>query len=169
MLFPSLGLGGGSMECRQCAGCGRRFRPCSRVKEQRYCGAPACQRERRRRWKWNRRHSDEDYRQNQALAHRAWSEVHAGYWRIYRERHPDYVERNRVLQRERDRRRRVADLAKRNASEPNSSVSSGIYRMEAVAAGDLAKRNAITVKITVLSNGYDEVEGGAWVLQKRTG
>ncbi len=157
------------MECRRCAGCGRRFRPCLQVKEQRYCGLPACQRERRRRWKWNRRQNDEDYRQTQALAHRAWSEAHPGYWRDYRESHPDYVERNRVLQRERDLRRRVADLAKGNASEPISPVSSGIYRMEAVAPEDLAKRNAWTVKIVVLSSGYDTVGGDERILQKRTG
>lgn len=155
------------MESRQCVACGQCFQPCSRLKEQRYCGLPACQRERRRRWKWNRRHSDEDYRQNQALAHRAWSEAHCGYWRSYRETHPDYVERNRALQRERDRRR-VATLAKRNASEAISEVPSGVYRMEAV-AGNLAKRNAWTVKITVLSAGYGSGDGNASILQKRTG
>jgi hypothetical protein len=81
------------MECR-CAACGRAFRPRSQVQEQRYCELPACQRERRRRWKWSKRHSDEDYRQNQALAQRAWAESHADYWCNYRLAHADYVERN---------------------------------------------------------------------------
>jgi hypothetical protein len=40
--------------------------------------------------------------------------------------------------------------------------------MEAV-AGNLAKRNAWTVKITVLSAGYGSGDGNASILQKRTG
>ena len=156
------------MECR-CASCGRRFRPNSRVKEQRYCGDPACQRERRRRWKWDKRRADGDYRLNQAVAQRAWAEANADYWRHWRQQHPDYVERNRLQQRERDRRRRVDDLAKRNASAPVSSVPSGTYRLEPVTAGDLAKRNALTVKIIVLSRGSDCATGDGSILQKRTG
>ena len=65
------------------------------VREQRYCGKPSCHQERRRRWKWNKRHSDADYRQNQAMAQRAWAAAHAGYWRDYCRAHDDYVERNR--------------------------------------------------------------------------
>jgi hypothetical protein len=38
------------MERRRCAACGRAFRPRSQVPQQRYCSAPACQRERRRGW-----------------------------------------------------------------------------------------------------------------------
>jgi hypothetical protein len=41
--------------------------------------------------------------------------------------------------------------------------------MEAVAPEDLAKRNAWTVKIVVLSSGYDTVGGDERILQKRTG
>lgn len=149
------------MECRQCLACGDDFRPRTQVREQRYCGKPACQRERRRRWKWNKRHSDEDYRQNQAMAQRAWATAHAGYWRDYRQAHPEYVERNRQLQRDRDRRRAAGDLAKGNASEPICAVPSGVYRLAPVAA-DLAKRNAWTVKITVLSKDY----GSDGILQR---
>jgi len=149
------------MECRRCAACGEDFRARTQVREQRYCGKPACQRERRRRWKWNKRHSDEDYRLNQAMAQRAWAAAHADYWRAYRQAHPDYVERNRLLQRERDSRRAHAELAKRNASAPMGAVPSGLYRLTPVTAS-LAKRNRWTVKITVLSREY----GSAGILQR---
>lgn len=145
----------------RCAACGECFQPRSQVREQRYCSKAKCQQERRRRWKRNKRHSDEDYRRNQAAAQRAWAAGHAGYWRDYRAAHPDYVERNRRLQRERDRRRADGDLAKRNASEPIGAVPTGIYRM-VPAAADLAKRNAWTVSITVLSKDY----GPAGILQR---
>jgi hypothetical protein len=70
------------------------------------CGSPACQRERRRRWQWNKRWTDTDYRQNQALAQRTWTEAHADYWQHYRLTRPEYSERNRLQQRNRDGRRR---------------------------------------------------------------
>ena len=95
------------------------------------------------------------------MAQRAWAGAHADYWRAYRQAHPDYVEHNRLRQRERDRRRAQGELAKRNASEPMGAVPSGLYRLTPVTAS-LAKRNAWTVKIAVLSEEY----GSAGILQR---
>lgn len=156
------------MECR-CASCGRRFRPNSRVKEQRYCGDPACQRERRRRWKWDKRQVDADYRLNQAVAQRAWAEAHADYWRHWRQQHPDYVERNRLQQRERDRRRRVDDLAKRNASAP---VRARHGRLPAKGIADkelsaLLRRERLVP--VVHGTTYEELEQVSLLLASRAG
>jgi len=74
-----------------------------------------------------------------------------------------------LLQRERDRRRRVDDLAKRNASELIFSESSGLYRIVPATSEDLAKRNAWTVRITVLSKGSEAAEVAGGILQKGTG
>jgi len=150
---------------RRCAACGRVFRPRSQVREQRYCGLPACRRERRRRWQSNKRRGDADYRHNQALAQRAWAAAHADYWRHYRQSHPAYRERNRLQQRQRDRRRAVG-LAKMAPSEAILPVSSGIYQMVPATASDLAKRAAWTVKITVLSKGYGSFAGARRILQR---
>jgi hypothetical protein len=150
---------------QRCAACGRVFRRRSQVREQRYCGSPACRRERRRRWQSSKRRSDADYRHNQALAQRAWAAAHADYWRNYRLSHSGYVERNRVQQRERDRRRAAA-LAKMASSEPILSVDSGIYRMVPASAPDLAKMAAWTVKITVLSRDYGSAAGAGGILQR---
>ena len=68
---------------------------------------------------------DGDYRANQAQAQQAWAGRHGDYWREYRAKHPDYTDRNRLEQRRRDRRRRVARLAKMDASTP---ISSGSFR-----------------------------------------
>jgi hypothetical protein len=76
---------------------------------------------------------------------------HGEYWREYRASHPDYTDRNRLEQRRRDRGRRAAGLAKMDASTPISVVPSGTYRLLAATAGDLAKKDAWTVKITVIS------------------
>jgi hypothetical protein len=50
--------------------------------------------------------SDPDYKFNQTLSNKKWAKAHPGYWKDYRQRHPDKAERNRMLQSIRNRRRR---------------------------------------------------------------
>jgi hypothetical protein len=140
------------MQSTRCAACGLQFRPRPQVPRQRYCASSACQRERRRRWQAARRAADADYRANQRAAQQAWSQRHPEYWRAYRKAHPEYAERNRTLQRSRERPGSgLADLAKMNASKPGSPLVSGTYRLTPAAAADLAKMDAWMVQITVLS------------------
>jgi hypothetical protein len=68
-----------------------------------------------------------DYRDNQRDAQLCWMEQNRDYWRRYRDQHPGYVKRNRFLQRERDRRRRIRDLAKMDPSRDISYVKAGSY------------------------------------------
>jgi hypothetical protein len=137
-----------SMQGRRCAACGQFFRPRPQTPKQCYCANARCQRERRRRWQRAKRVSDADYRDNQKRAQRAWRKRHPEYWGEYRRTHPQYTERNRSAQQRRDGKRR---LAKMDASTPVSPVRSGTYRLLPVASGDLAKMDAWTVEITVLS------------------
>ena len=143
------------MESRRCAACGQAFRPRPQIPQQCYCAAPACQRERRRRWQQAKRQSDPDYRDNQARAQRAWRSRHPEYWREYRRTHAQYSERNRTQQRSRDARRRERRLAKMDASTPVFPVPSGTYRLEPAAPNNLAKMDAWMVEITLLSSHYD--------------
>ena len=106
------------MERRCCAACEQAFRPRAQSPGQLYCGQPACQRERRRRWQRSKRQRDEDYRANQARAQRVWAADHRDYWRKWRAAHPEYAERNRVAQRRRDGERQASRLAKMDASPP---------------------------------------------------
>ena len=142
------------MESRQCVGCGKSFHPRPQTPKQSYCSAPECQRERRRRWQQVRRQSDPDYLENQARAQNAWATRNADYWREYRRAHPEYVERNWILQQQRDARRREGLLAKLNASPQESPVPSGIYRLTPVTRDDLAKMDAWMVQITPVSKPY---------------
>lgn len=143
------------MECKPCACCGRAFRPRPQVSEHRFCSAAACQRARKRLWQQATRVRDADYRLNQARAQQAWAARHPHYWQSYRLNHPDCCERNRVQQRERDRRRVQARLAKMDVWTPESVIPSGTYRLRPVVAGDLAKMDAWTVEITLLSEHSD--------------
>jgi hypothetical protein len=98
-----------------------------------------------------RRQTDPEYQDNQSRAQGSWAERHPDYWREYRGTHPQYCERNRALQRERDARRGERVLAKMAVSTPGPPVPSGTYRLSPVRREDLAKMDAWTVQITVIS------------------
>jgi hypothetical protein len=140
------------METKRCSACDHTFRPRPQTPHQRFCSDPACQRERRRRWQLEKRGTDPDYQDNQARAQHAWAERHPDYWDVYRQAHPEYVERNRARQHDRDAGRACGRLAKMDASLPVCPLASGTYRLRPVVAGNLAKMDVWTVKITVISD-----------------
>ncbi len=142
------------MEYRRCISCGQEFRPRAQVARQRYCSATACQRERRRRWQLSKRQRDPDYKENQARAQRAWRERNPDYWSQYRRDHPEYLERNRTQQRERNARRREPMIAKMDAAPPLFPLRSGIYQISQAPPHAIAKMDAWTVEITLLSTPY---------------
>jgi hypothetical protein len=139
------------MQSKACAGCGKAFHPRAQSPKQSYCASPACQRERRRRWQLQRRHSDPAYRDNQSRAQQSWAERHPQYWGQYRQAHPQYTEHNRLRQRERDARQRQRLLAKMDVKTRESGVPSGTYRLSPIGREDLAKMDAWTVEITMIS------------------
>jgi hypothetical protein len=146
------------MEERGCAACGKAFRPCRRVRDQKYCGEEECRRTRRRRWQRAKRQNDADYRDNQARAQSAWSGKNGTYWRAYRWGHPKYAEENRERskQRQRDRRQRATGesrFAKMDSIGSFSSVPSGTYRLVPLGEEKFAKMDSIMVEITLLSKG----------------
>jgi hypothetical protein len=122
------------------------------VKEQRYCSRPECQKERKRRWHKRKMAEDPDYQQNRRDSHRRWSDAHPEYWQRYRKTHPTYVEKNRELQRERNRRRtgRSRSIAKIDASWGESHIIPGKYQLVPLGPGTVAKTDAINVELRVV-------------------
>lgn len=144
---------GGSMD-KTCERCKKGFTPRPTVRNQRYCSTPECQRERKRRWQRQKLAHDNDYRENQAAAQQAWCAKNGGYWKGYREKHPDYAEKNRIKQRERNRKRRSPPegvIAKMDESTPRDIIVSGQYRLVPLGNGQIAKMDAFIVEIGVLS------------------
>lgn len=137
------------MENKQCVACSQPFQPRPQVPHQSYCSAPDCQRERRRQWQRLKLQTDPDYQDNQSRAQQAWSQRNPNYWREYREVHPQYVERNRALQHERNAKTVVGSIAKMDASKPGIPLPSGIYRLSLVADAEIAKMDVWTVEIIV--------------------
>jgi hypothetical protein len=48
---------------------------------------------------------DPEYRLNHRTSNKQWAEAHPGYWKAYHKSNPEKAERNRILQRIRNRRR----------------------------------------------------------------
>lgn len=62
--------------------CCRRVLPTNpRCKDQEYCGAATCQRERKRKWQVRKMNTDPEYHKNQKAAYKSWCERNPDYWR----------------------------------------------------------------------------------------
>lgn len=145
---------GGSMDKKTCECCKKGFTPRPTVRNQRYCSTPECQKERKRRWQTHKLADDNDYMENQAAAQRAWCAKNSGYWKEYRKKHPNYAERNRIKQRERNQKRRPPPevvIAKMDESIPRNIIVSGRYRLVHLCNGQIAKMDEFIVEIGVIS------------------
>jgi hypothetical protein len=132
--------------------CRRSFVPDPRVKNQRYCDRQECRRLRKRHWQSEKMKTDPDYRKNQQESHQCWMEQNHDYYQRYRAKNPQYVTRNRLLQKLRDQKRRDRrDLAKMDASNPLYPVKPGYYHL-IPAKGDLAKMDSISPQYFLIPN-----------------
>ena len=133
--------------------CRRLFLPNPHVHNHRYCNRKDCQRVRKRRWQRQKMKNDPEYRDNQRDAQQLRMEQNRDYWRRYRAQHPEYVKRNRLLQRERDRRRGIRDLAKMDASDEVSFIKPGSYYL-IPAKGNLAKMDTSSQRYFLIPSSY---------------
>jgi len=91
-----------------CQGCNRERPGNPKLKgNQRYCGAPACQRARKAAWQKEKMASDAQYRAEQIACLARWRKKRPldQYQRRYRSEHPAYMLRNRLAQAARNRKR----------------------------------------------------------------
>lgn len=147
------------MDKRLCAACRTFFESRPQVSRQLFCSAPACQRERRRRWQEAKRRSDPDYGENQRSAQRAWSSRNPDYWREYRRAHPEYRERNRVQQNARYRALANANVAKMDVSQATAVLRPGLYRIVPSPPKPVAKKNVWIAEITWIAELSDRIDG----------
>jgi len=82
-------------------------------------------------------------------AQQAWSHRNPDYWRNYRESHPEYAERNRALQLERNAKALARHDAKMDASGPVIPLPSGVYHLSLVTDAEIAKMDVWIVEIRV--------------------
>ncbi|MFA4920336.1 MAG: hypothetical protein WC581_13990 [Thermodesulfovibrionales bacterium] len=103
------------MEKIPCGQCGRYFIPDPRQKNPRYCGEEACQRARKAAWQREKMIRDPVYRANQKQSQADWQSRNADYWKLYRAAHPEQAERNRDLQKVRNKHRHSRGVVKMDA------------------------------------------------------
>ena len=142
--------------CLHCRGAFSRH-PSS--KNQKYCNSKECRKASRRAWKKKNRATNKPYQQ-QCLTHqKRWCKKRPAhmYQEEYRKLHPEYEDRNRELQLERNKKRQKRQdpmIVKRNTLSPQPSVgmpSSGTYALMQVKGGKIVKRNTLMVRMQVLS------------------
>jgi hypothetical protein len=134
----------------RCVHCRRLFYPNPRIKAQRFCSTRPCQRARKAQWQREKMATDPDYQANQRDGRNAWQKNHPDYWRQYRSQRADYCERNRLLQKHRDHKRRLRPLAKMDESAPLSFVKPGIYHLIPAVGEHLAKMDVLSQKCHVI-------------------
>lgn len=145
----------------RCVDCGCEFEPNPRLKNQRYCSAKDCQRARKRAWQQEKLRSDPDYKANQRDCQRQWHQRHPGYYKQYRQRNPKSCERNRLMQRYRNSRKRSAQkVATMDALRPAPSLDPALYYLLPV----IAKMDASIQKVLMIPVG----SRSRMRLQKRT-
>jgi len=137
-----------------CIHCQEEFVPNPRVKKQQYCSNKECQRARKTGWQRKKMLEDPDYRDNQKRVQKEWQERHPEYFRIYRGSHPNYVERNRLLQHMRNTKRckdgRVKLIAKMDALLKPFYSRKGAYFNLIVQNPLIAKMDTLRVKLVPL-------------------
>lgn len=138
------------MSTRSCAACGRLFVQRPQIPNQRFCSDHACQRERRRRTQAERRANKPEAGANSAQYYRDWRIKNPDYWKCYRATHPEYAERNRIQQRQRNKVRKNSDIAN-EAAWPAHPFIGGLYRLSPVTGRKIANEAAWIVEISVLS------------------
>jgi hypothetical protein len=145
---------------RICTNCQSPFRPNQKVPSQKFCSKSQCQKERRKKWHRKKLQEDDDYKKNQANAQKTWTKKNPEYWKIYRAKHPEYVEKNKMQQTKRNQRYKVGRnclpngtdmIAKMDELILKSDLVSGYYMLYPVAVGKIAKMDEMLVRIEVIS------------------
>lgn len=125
------------MESVPCVACSTFFIP--RNKLQLFCSTKECQCARKALWQKEKIATDSDYKEGQKLAQKKWLQNNKSYWKNYRRRHPKKAERNRLLQKIRNMRKRnllckTTCIAKMDARKSGNMGLSGQYWLVPVVA-----------------------------------
>ena len=143
------------MKRRKCKNCNRLFVITARHPGQEYCSRKKCQKARKTQWQRRRLSGDEDYRGNQADCQARWAAKNPGYWKRYREKHPESAQRNRDKQRERNRINRrqppaksiLPTIANMDAKHQQKPLISGYYELTPLTDPPFANMDPIVVRI----------------------
>jgi len=136
---------------RTCPYCQKSFSLSRYNPQQKVCSHRSCQYQRRQQSRKAYLARDDQYRLGCQESRAQWrKEQGALYMRKYRQQHPEYRERNRLQQRDRDRRRQLRNLVKNNAALDLKAASHQVFLI-APQPADLVKNNsAFSAKVLIV-------------------
>ena len=132
-----------------CAHCKETVPANPRIKGQRFCGKPVCQRARKTAWEKQKIKTDPDYRANRKESQQTWIAKRPGYYKTYRKRNPQKTLQNRIRQKIRSRKRAKqlrqpeGEIAKMDALETTKDKLLGAFWL----VPKVAKMDALAVQI----------------------
>jgi hypothetical protein len=133
---------------RECAYCKGDFEPSRYRPAQQVCSAKPCQDRRKADSHRARIGQDPVYAETCRNAQRQWRESHPDYQRHYRQSHAESVDQNRRRQKQRDERRKIANLVKNNLAFDLTPSISKVFLIGPAAAG-LDKNNLAQSKLLI--------------------
>jgi hypothetical protein len=134
-----------------CQHCGKILPSNNRLKnKQKYCSGKDCQKARMRRWKKKQYKTNQTYSKKSKQWQKDWRNKYPSdkYQKEYRQKYPMYVNRNRELQRERNKKRKkepVSLIVKVDALvlQPRDD---GAYMLSKVKKNMIVNRNALSLQ-----------------------
>ena len=137
-----------------CLHCGKNLPSNLRLKnKQKYCSDNECQKARMRRWKQRQYKKNRSYRKKSKDGQKIWRMSYPAdqYQKEYREKHSVYVDRNRELQRERNKKRKkepVSVIVKTDALvlQPRDD---GAYELSKVKKNMIVNRNTLSLQPSI--------------------
>ena len=144
------------MSDRRCPYCQQVFQPARYHSQQVVCSQPPCQRQRRRDYQRQKIASDPVYRQVALDSSQKWRRAHPGYWKQYRQHHPEQAERNRQGQQRRDQKRRFLSLANNNLAVDLKHSAAEVWLLGPT-AGRLANNNLATCQVLIFQSSAPSV------------
>lgn len=140
-----------------CRHCGKTFRSNPRLKKpQKYCSATACQQVRKNVWDKEKYHSSKSHREKRLQGQKACYRKRPGhiYQADYRSHHPEYANRNRELQKERNRRlREIASsmIVNTDALSLQACIDAVYALMHMTHEGKIVNTDALMVQLRAVT------------------
>lgn len=134
---------------RSCRFCQCLFTPSRFHPEQAVCSSAECQQRRRREYHRHKVAADSVYRQVCNDSSQKWRAANQGYWKQYRQTHPDKAARNRTRQQARDQNRHVRNLANNNVALDLKSCAAGVWLFGPTAT-HLANNTLATTQVFIV-------------------
>lgn len=137
-----------------CIHCGKIAPRNYRVKnKQKYCPGKECQKARMRKWKQKQYKTNPSYREKCKESQGRWRKKYPSYrfQKEYRAKHPEYVERNRELQKERNKRRKKerAPMILKTGALVLQPRDDGAYFLSKVKKTMIVNRNSLTLQPSI--------------------